>query len=190
MQTNENYFTLIGIDPGSDKLGVSLYKVEFDTFKILESRAFTIIASKMVNERSWLAQIHSYRTARIYKLRECLLEYFNKIQPSVIACESPFFNPRRPGAFQPLVEVLSMIKDAVIEYSVWQPLFMIDPSSIKNSVHAAGNADKDKMKESVLKLTDLAYNGDIELKDLDEHSIDALAVGYCQIKYLKDNSNQ
>lgn len=182
---NENHFNLIGIDPGSDKLGIANLKVDLDSLEIIESTATTIIASKLVSDQSFLAQIHSYRTARIYKLKEELLKYFNKLQPSIISCESPFFNPRRPGAFQPLVEVLAMIKDAVIEYDIWQPLFLIDPSSIKNSVKASGNADKDKMKLAVIALGDIHFDGDVS--KLDEHSIDALAVAYCKLKYLKQN---
>ena len=182
---NDNHFNLIGIDPGSDKLGIACLKIDLDTLEILESTANTIIASKLVSDQSFFAQVHSYRTARIYRLKEEILKYFNKIQPSVISCESPFFNPRRPGAFQPLVEVLAMIKDAVIEYDLWQPLFLIDPSSIKNSVKAPGNADKDRMKVAVLALNDLKFDGDIE--KLDEHSIDALAVAYCRLKHLKEN---
>ena len=185
MSPEEQYFILIGIDPGTDKLGFAYFKVQIETLEILESQAMTFTATKMVRDDSWLALMHSYRTARIAKLKEVLLKKFNNLQPSVIACESPFFNPRRPGAFQPLVEILDAIKNTVIDYSVWQPLFMIDPSSIKNSVKAPGNADKDKMKVCVLALDDLKYSGDTPLDQLDEHSIDALAVCYCQLKNIR-----
>lgn len=185
MQTEQSYFILTGIDPGTTCLGIAHLKVNIETLDIIETFAETYDVSKMVSDKSWMSTVHSYRTARIYKLKELLLKNFNKLQPSVIACESPFFNKKFPGAFQPLVEVLTIIKDAVITYSVWQPLFMIDPSSIKNSVKASGAAKKDAMKIAVCALTDINYVGETPLEQLDEHSIDAIAVAYCELQTIK-----
>lgn len=190
MQEEKPFFILTGIDPGTSKLGIANLKVDIETLEILAADAETYDVTKIVNDKSWLATLHSYRTARIYKLKELLLRNFNKLQPSVIACESPFFNKRFPGAFQPLVEVLTGIKDSVIDYSIWQPLFMIDPSSVKNGVKAPGNADKDKMKIAVCALIDLNYNGAVPLIELDEHSIDAIAVAYTQVKVMIRNNKE
>jgi Holliday junction resolvasome RuvABC endonuclease subunit len=182
----DNNFKLIALDPGSDTLGFAAFDVDSETFEIKRSIAFTITASKLVNDESWIATRFSYRTARIYKLKELLLNYYAALNPSFVACESPFFNPRRPGAFEPLVEVKAAIRDSVIEHNPWVNLTFIDPSSIKKSVGAPGNADKAVMKKAVSLLTDLNYDGEIKIIDLDEHSIDALAVGYCKIKNMKN----
>lgn len=184
---HDDCFKVAGIDPGTDSLGLAFMDVSFKDYSIKKTIASTIIASKLVKDDSWLSQTHNFRTARIYKLRETLLKNFNNLQPAVIVCESPFFNPRMPGAFQPLVEILTGIRDVVIQYDSWKPLFLIDPSTIKKGVGAPGNADKILMKKKVIELTDINFDGDVALTDLDEHSIDAIAVAYCHIQELRRN---
>ena len=51
-------------------------------------------------------------------------------------------------------------------------------STAKKAVGAPGNADKDKMKECVIKNYGYFYHGDTPVDELDEHSIDAIAVAY------------
>lgn len=183
----KDYFSIVGIDPGSDTMGISEVRVDITTMQIVQTSAWTIKGSKMANEDSWLSVMHSFRLARIRALKETLIHTFNDIDPTVITCESPFYNPRRPNAYGVLVEVLTAVRDAVIEYDIWKPLYLIDPSSIKKSVSAPGNADKNVMKTMVCKLNEqgvLKYSGKVEIQDLDEHSIDAIATAYCKYKTL------
>ena len=186
-EAQKDYFSIVGIDPGSDTMGISHIKIDIKTFDIVETTAWTIKGSKMVSEDCWLATLYSYRRARIKALKENLIDLFNDIDPTIVTCESPFYNPRRPNAYGVLVEVLTAIGDAVIEYDIWKPLYLIDPSTIKKSVGAPGNADKTVMKTHVCKLQEqnvLKYKGKVKLQDLDEHSIDAIATGYCKYKTL------
>lgn len=185
MEVDET-FKVVSIDPGTDNLGFAVMDVTYDNYIIKKTVAKTITASKHVNEESWISQVHGYRMARIQKLKSILIQNFNSIEPAFIVCESPFFNPRMPGAFQPLAEILFAIKEAVLKHNSWLPLYLIDPSTIKKSVNAPGNADKVVMKKSVSSLTDINYDGEIKIEDLDEHSIDAIAVGYCHVKNLRN----
>lgn len=187
---NPETFKVISIDPGTDNLGFAVLDVTYDDFKIIKTVSKTITASKLVTEESWISQVHGYRMARIQKLKEVLINNFNNIEPAFIVCESPFFNPRMPGAFQPLAEILFAIKEAVLEHNWWLPLYLIDPSTIKKSVKAPGNADKTVMKKCVDELTDINYEGDVLIKDLDEHSIDAIAVGYCHVRNLREKTSR
>ena len=59
---------------------------------------------------------------------------------------------------------------------------MIDPSTIKKAVNASSFADKQNVKKAVMSLVDINYEGNID--ELDEHAIDALAVGYCFVKNM------
>jgi len=180
--SEQNYFKIVSIDPGTNKVGICLMDVEFDTFKILKSTAFTVTATKLVSEDSWMSVMHSYRVARLFAIKDTLLRYFKDHKPNAIVCESPFFNSRMPGAFQPLVEILKTIRDTVIEYDDWLQLNLIDPSTIKKAVNASSFADKQSVKKAVTSLVDINYEGNID--ELDEHAIDALAVGYCFIKNM------
>ena len=183
----ERTASIVGIDPGSETLGLSIINFDIDSFKIESTYAQTFIGSKMFDADNWLSVIHSPRVARINSHKENLVKIFNSVNPLVIACESSFYNPRRPNAYAVLIEVLTAVREAVMEYDIWKPLYLIDPPTVKKSVGAPGNADKVKMLECVCNLTQLNYSGDVPIQELDEHSIDAIAVAYCKYVNLIKN---
>jgi Holliday junction resolvasome RuvABC endonuclease subunit len=66
----------------------------------------------------------------------------------------------------------------MLAYDPWKPLYRVDPPTVKKKVGAPGNADKNAVKQALLRLPDLNYQGETPLAMLDEHSVDALAVAY------------
>ena len=173
---------IIGLDPGSETLGFGTIEFDIETMQIVKSTAKTFVGSKLMRQKSWEIELNGERFSRINAHKENLKYLFGIHNPLQIACESPFYNPRRPNAYGVLVEVLIAIKQAVYEYSNWRSVFLIDPPTVKKAIGAPGNADKVKMKECILKMTNLCYDGNLE--EIDEHSIDALAVAYCRYKEL------
>lgn len=176
---------IVGIDPGSETLGLSIITFDIDTFKIVSSQAKTYYGSKMFHEDNWMSNLHGARTTRIYHHKQNLINLLHQIDPLQIACESPFYNPRRPNAYGVLVEVLTMIRQSVMEYDPWKFLYLIDPPTVKKSVGAPGNADKDRMFSALCNLNDLNLINPIDT--LDEHSVDALAVAYCRLKMFSNS---
>ena len=58
---------------------------------------------------------------------------------------------------------------------------------MKNAVHAIGDAGKGLMRDKVIAIRHLLnYNGIVPLEELDEHSIDALAVAYTQLRLYQE----
>lgn len=172
------FFNILGIDPGTHHLGVGVLSVDFSTFEILSSVAYTITALKVMPKDAWAVDIHGERTSRIYTLAAELDRCFNFYNPLRIACESPFYNPRRPMAYGSLVEILAAIRSTVWNYDKWRQLYTYDPPSVKNAVGAKGGGDKDAIKKRVLAMPQLRWNGPYPIQLLDEHAIDALAVAY------------
>lgn len=179
-----NTFHIVGIDPGTTMLGVSLLKVDITSLKILSSEAWTLNAERLMGQYQWTELMHGARTCRIHALHLELLKIFNYYNPLLIVSEAPFINGRFPQAGIALTEVLSAIRQAVIAYDQWKSLYIVPPSSVKNAVRAPGNANKDVMKQRLLELTELNYIGEVPMIKLDEHSIDALAVAYSKWKEL------
>jgi Holliday junction resolvasome RuvABC endonuclease subunit len=175
---------IVGIDPGTTHLGISVLMVDIVTAKIIRSTAFTLNGSKLLGSDSWISQIHSDRFGRILELEKSIVNVFKYYKPVIVCAESPFFGLRHPNAFAALTEVLDAIRRAVLTYDVWLQLHLAPPSSVKNAVSAGGAATKTTMKEKILNLTELNYNGDVPLHLLDEHSIDALAIGFYMYKQL------
>lgn len=184
---NNPYPVILGIDPGSETLGVSCLVIEPVSLQIVSTQAMTFIGSKL-NMNAWMESVHSARFARIDAHKENLKQLFTLTRPVCVVCESPFYNPRRPQAYGVLVETLDAIRHAVWEYDQHLGLNLIDPPTVKRSVGAKGNADKDVMKQSVCALTDLNYQGQVPLSLLDEHSIDAIAVAYSKLVEFRNKT--
>lgn len=173
---------LIGIDPGSTCVGISIMQVDVQTTHILGTNAFTIKLDKL-SGNDWIAQNYGDRYRRISILKDTLAGIFVKERPFSIAIEAPFFNHFRPQAYGVLMEVMSAIKETVYEYDHWQLPYLIDPSSVKNAVGANGAAKKEIIHKKVLELSSVLHPV-VDLQLLDEHSIDAIAVNYCRYKRL------
>ena len=175
---------IVGIDPGSEMLGVSVFEFDIRTMAIVRCTAKTLQGSKLMRKHTLDIDLHGERQARVKALKEALIEILLEYEPIQIAVESPFFSARRPSAYGVLMEVLIAVKEAVYFYNSWRVVYLIDPPTVKKAVGAPGNADKDKVKAAIMLLLDLHYEGETPLELLDEHSLDSLAVGYCRIKEL------
>ena len=168
---------IIGIDPGSEKLGVAYIEFSCTDFSIYKCGALTLIGSKLPRG-DFDIMLHSDRFSRINALKEELYRILVEERPLVVSSEAPFINVRRPAAYGALVEVVSHVRQAVREYSGWNKLLLVSPSSTKQAVGAPGNADKDKVKSCILKIPELVNYCESNIENLDEHSLDALAVAY------------
>lgn len=175
--------SIVGIDPGSDTLGVGILYVDLRTWQIVSSEAFTLNGTR--NGRgSFVTEVHGDRHGRIDSHREELTRVFRLVNPFSLACEAPFISRRRPQAFGALTEVVCAVRAAAMAYDAWRPLEMIDPPTVKRAVGVSGKTGgpegKKLMLQAVLAMQQVfCYNGPVEMQKLDEHSIDALAVAYC-----------
>jgi len=180
VDTAPQYISLVGIDPGSTHLGVSVMRVDPINWKIIDTRAKTFHAQQLIKGDMDLVVYNGERLARIKKINETLYSLFYHERPLWVACESPFYSQRRPSAFGALTEVIASIRDAVFQYDNTQSLLLIDPPTVKKAVGAKGNADKDSVKDFVLNNKDINYTGVKSINLLDEHAIDSIAVNYAQ----------
>lgn len=187
--SSSRIISIIGIDPGTETLGVAKIDVEMDTLSIVSSHAKTLVGSKLAGKENWSSYTYGDRFSRIAALEDELYRYFQLEQPYLISCEAPFINRRRPMAYGALVEVVCAIRRAIIRHDPWKRLTMYEPIVAKAAVGVTGKIRKGESKNvvrtAVLKRDDWNYAGDVSLDELDEHSIDALAVAYCRLEELR-----
>ena len=183
-QDSSTTVKLVGIDPGSSNLGFAWLEYDLLTSKIVRTQATTFNGVKLMKLDTWAIEMHGERASRIKALKNKLLNSFLELMPIQIVCEGAFFNQLRPNAFEVLIEVRTAIKEAISDYDCWKTIYLIDPPTVKKGVGAPGNAKKDVIKQCVLALPDLNYEGTVSLNDLDEHAIDALAIAYTRYKQL------
>lgn len=175
-----NQACIIGIDPGTETMGVAIMYIDVATLNILEIRANTYRGSLLPQDRM-LGLTYGDRAARIHAHEQNLIELFKLYSPVAIVSEAPFFNPRMPDAYAALVEAVSAIGRAVFAYSDVKPLYKVPPSNVKQAIGAKGNADKPTMKATLLSIAEIS-NAIKDAQYLDEHCIDAIAVAYHRLK--------
>ncbi len=175
---DSNNISILSIDPGTNHLGIAVINIDAKEMTITSSHAQSYSANRSGVLDKDIADIHGEKLARLMAQKENLKRVLREVRPFTVACEAPFYFHKRPGAFAPLVEVSLMIRLAVYEYNSEIKLYTYDPSSVKKAVGAMGNSDKQAVKNKVLNLKEIKCPKQ-ELELLDEHSVDALAVGYC-----------
>jgi Holliday junction resolvasome RuvABC endonuclease subunit len=180
---------IVGIDPGSTTMGFSILEYDLHSFEIVRTYARTFNAGKMkLNELDIVN--HSERYARIYELMDTLYDAFVEIQPTFVISESPFMAMRMPQAYGALVEVVFAVRSALRKYDPTMTLDLIDPPRAKNAVGAAGNAKKEQVHTSLKKLLPILHFDEAlsakSFDELDEHSVDGIAIAYSRWKKLID----
>ena len=183
-QNSSPLVNIVGLDPGSNAFGIAVLTIDINTMKIVSSIAWTIFGERLSGKNNWIEEIHSGRINRILAIEENLLQVFNYYNPFLISSEAPFINNAFPQAGIALTEVLFCIRQAVMRYDQWKRLDLIPPSNVKNAVGASGGGDKNKVRDKVIVMSELNFIGNTPIEELDEHSIDALAVAYSRYKSL------
>jgi Holliday junction resolvasome RuvABC endonuclease subunit len=177
--------TIVGIDPGTESLGFSELDFDLRTLAITRWEPRTYIGSKLLKGSAWVERVHGARMMRLQAHGRNLVKLFDQLEPYVIACESPFINMKRPQAYGALTEIVYQIRLSVMTHNAWKELYLIEPSTVKNSVGAKGNADKDAIKASIMSIPELAGVCTRPIIELDEHELDSGAVAYAAFKNLK-----
>lgn len=166
---------IFAIDPGTTCLGVAVLDWEWGTDKPRVVWATTLIAKDERHSNSF-AELRGKRDWRVHQIREQLVRVLQLCEPYIIITETPFMQRGKLSAFESGVELQYMIRDVVWELYPSKFVHGINPITVKNYVGVqAKGTTKDHMAAAVKKM----YNDytDIDLSLLDEHAIDAIAVG-------------
>lgn len=174
---------LLSIDPGTSTMGITHWEWDVGSkeFRIVE--CYTLEAKDNDPRYDSTGETHGKRIARLMHLGDELLNIFRQFKPHAVICESPFLG-RFPQAFAGLIECIVTIRNALFRYDPFLPLYQVDPPSAKKAAGVAftKKSTKEDVKTALIKRTDLIW--EVEVDDLDEHSIDAIAVGLYFLLYL------
>ena len=174
-------FTLLSIDPGLNNVGIAIYEIETQPFKILSIQAFTLKSERLIDDSCLDDEDHTERVHKRYMMGRSLTKALQQYRPDVVASESPFFDRRKPGSFAVLTEVLTTLFDAVVAFNPLIKFVMISPQSVKMTLGVAGIKGKEVVREAMEKQQEIITVLQDPLETIDEHAIDAIAVGYSWI---------
>jgi Holliday junction resolvasome RuvABC endonuclease subunit len=181
---NTSIYRIVGIDPGTNTLGVASLGFDLEQKTLALEEATTFTANHLTHRFPGMVDVHGERFARIHTHRCRLLEYFQTRQPHAIASESPFFG-RLAQPYAALTECVYGIRLAVQDYDCLKPLNTYDPATVKKNIGVSGKSgDKDAMRRAVLALPFIQPHQHPYLATIDEHAIDAIAVGYSHFLML------
>lgn len=174
---NQEYIRILACDPGSSYTGIAILDLYSDgTIRV--PFVETIDATYLIKRTQDVVFKYGEKYARILAIITQIENILNIYNPEIVSIEAPFYNPKRPRAYGVLCEVVSVIKYTIYRFSQVIPFYEIDPSSIKKSIGVSGTSgDKALMLENLTKIG-LLYEEHLSYWSFDEHSIDALAVGY------------
>lgn len=179
-------YRIIGIDPGTETLGVCILDIDMKTGEVISTTAFTLIASKSPYFDKELSLLQDHKTARLKAHLLNLQNLFIKAKPSLVASEAPFYNRMRPSAYAPLVETMMVIREALLAFNRYSRLITLDPPRVKKAVGAKGNAKKEEVEKALRNYQVELKLSKKEIDEMDEHSVDATCVAYAHYLLVKN----
>jgi Holliday junction resolvasome RuvABC endonuclease subunit len=165
---------LISIDPGLTNFGFAIFELHSNgEYTLLE--ADTFCTEHHLNDYNYIVELHGERQAKLFLIRSFFTEILEKYRPLGVGSEIPYFNRKRPMAFEALVAVVTTIEACVIDYDPGITFYRIPAASVKKNMEVSGRSgDKNLMKTAVLG-KGIKYYGAIDSFGPD--TIDAIAVG-------------
>lgn len=174
---SDEAFRIVSLDPGSQHLGVAVMEDYLDgTNKVVDS-AWTVHLKDTNPHYSALVDLHGSRVVRLMIMFDAVLDVLRTVRPHAVIVESNYLG-RFATSFAALVECVAVVRNATYQYDKFLPLYQVDPSSAKVNVgmKRIKGTTKDDVKIAVKARQDISWQCDLE--ELDEHAIDAVAIGY------------
>lgn len=178
-------FRLIGLDPGLNSYGVAAFEVDAENLQILNIEAQTFHSWKLPDFTGYDENRIPEHQLKRYRLARELSQVFELIQPCIVVYETPFFDRTKPLAFQRLVEIMTMTVDTVTQYNPNTQFEKKSPQTVKESLGVAGIKGKEVVRDAMELHPEIMSHFPEGLSNLDQHAIDAVAVGWTHISHLR-----
>lgn len=172
---------IVSIDPGTNTLGVACLEIDDSFSRIRVVDAMTIEAGKLARRKyTFQVELFGEKYAKLAAIKDALLRYYVAWHPLAVCSESPYMH-LYPATFAALTECVSVVQRSAVDYDPCCVVRMIAPSEAKKAVGVSGaSGDKEAVRQGILQHGCIDFDVDISL--LDEHAIDAIAIG---VAYLQ-----
>lgn len=179
---------IAAVDPGTSHLGIAVLDWEYGTEQAEVAWAGTFNVADDTHPNSY-AETVGCRDLRLVRLSELFKEFLRIARPTFAATETPFMLRRKLSAYESGVELQLMLRRALWDVFPEKLLHGFNPIIVKSYVGVeAKGTDKEDVRRAVMRL--YRDHTHVDLSKLDEHSIDAVAVGniFVRINLLNLNS--
>lgn len=182
-------FRVLGIDNGTNTVGIVILEHDIRTGVSLVVRAETFKADRTSSLR--YPDMNFYGDtlrSRLRVIQEYITTVLEEEDPDSVAIETPFARGAFVQSYQKLSLALDMIQQAVYDYRPALEFVGISPYTAKAAVIPKGGnfkTEKEYVRDCILADPNIVAAPGINLRDLDEHSIDAISVARALV--LREN---
>lgn len=163
------------VDWGSSHLGLAVLDWEWGKDHAVVVWSETVHVSDETHHTTY-TETCGRRDRRLDILEAAWFKFLRLARPTFLITETPFMQRAKLSAFESGVEMQKMLRQALWEVYPNKYLYGVDPMTVKRYVGVEPKGtDKTHMAKAVQALYTL--HSLIDLTGLDEHSIDAIAVG-------------
>lgn len=183
-------YRVLGIDNGTDTVGIAVVDHHLITGLSTVVHAETLTASRTAYTRhEGKLDSRGKMQARLEVIATWLWEVLNEFDPDVIGCESPFQH-LHAHSFAALTTAIDNLSAVAFHYCTTLEFSKISPGSAKKAVCPVGQYgnSKEHIREMIGKNKDIVFGEGVKLDDLDEHSVDAIAVAHAEATYASLNA--
>lgn len=184
--TEANKIRLLSIDPGTTTTGMAFFELDLTNLHVQLVDALTIKANTTKGKYRHLSLIQNDRLARITFIADVFQQYLIQFQPMMVITETAHMG-KYTDAFEGLIHCISVLEYVLMHYSSSIPLEGVDATSVKKNLNAIlrGEESKNSVREKILELyQNRHFTTFVDIYSLDEHAIDAVAVGWFKITKL------
>jgi Holliday junction resolvasome RuvABC endonuclease subunit len=178
-------YRILGIDPGTNTLGVCMIDVDLVAQSMTVAMARTFSGTTMSSGYTHFAEVHGERAARLKAHEDNLYCIMREWLPHSVISEDAYMG-RFPTAYRALCECIDSIRVSLYRYNPALPLILVDPTTVKKGtgMKVIRKAGKAAVAKALSELEYLRYAQNVRLATMDEHSVDAVAVAHyraCQL---------
>lgn len=171
---------ILSIDPGSTTCGLAITEYDEVTGECFVVDAHTIHLDKLVkhyypNELVFYGE----KFTKIIALKDSMLRILEAWKPDHVVSEGPYMGSF-VTTFASLTTCVVAIRFALREYSTYMDVTVIDPATVKKSLMVSGKSGDKELIRKAIKGRALHFI-DVDIDKIDEHSVDAIAVGQCYL---------
>lgn len=177
MPKSNEPFRIAGFDPGAN-LGLTYLENRLDGSNPIVRRVETEKLNPAEFGYKEIAEIHGARVVRLMIMYDRVTQFLRTVKPHAVIVEGNYLG-RFANAFGSLVECVAVIRSACYAYDPFMQLHIVDPTTVKTGIGMVKirGTDKEDVRKALKALKTLDWDG-VSIDDLDEHSIDSVAIAY------------
>jgi Holliday junction resolvasome RuvABC endonuclease subunit len=161
-------FSIVGIDPSTNFVGLANFIIDAKTFKILSIETTTINLANLIPPSNFNRQ--EYVSNYLYNF---LINYFTTYPVLGLAIESAFINKFRISSYGPLTRIIQTIHLAYYTvYGYVNRIVEYAPLLVKKHIGKEFFIDKESTQNAIKN----SYLNKFIKKDITEHEYDAIAI--------------